>query len=128
MIKQILTAVIATLGLSLGATSVYATETEVDCVADPTNEACIVTTSDEYGVMPISETPTSYNDAPVRDNCYPEDDDCEPTDGEIIVDETEIEEEVEPELWPMYLSFGALGLALLIIIILNLFGGRKHRK
>lgn len=128
MIKQILTAVIATLSLSLSAASVFAIETEVDCVADPTNEACIVTTSDEYGTMPISETPTSYNDTPVRDNCYPEEDDCDPTDTEVIVDETEIEEAAEPELWPMYLSFGALGLALLVIIILNLFGGRKHRK
>ena len=49
-------------------------------------------------------------------------------DETIITEETaEVIEPAEPEMWPVYLSLGALGLALLAFIVLNLFG-RKHRK
>lgn len=53
----------------------------------------------------------------------------EPIADETIITEetTEVVEPAEPEMWPVYLSLGALGLALLVFIALNLFG-RKHRK
>lgn len=49
-----------------------------------------------------------------------------PTNEAIVVEEsTEIIEPSTPEMWPVYLSLGALGLAILVFIILNLFGGKR---
>lgn len=111
-----LTLVFATI---FGTIPVHAVEVEeIDCVADPTNAACIVTTSDEDAVMPIDE-PTD-SDAPVRDHDYPEADNT-------AADDEESAEEGEPTLWPMYLSLGALALAVIVFIILNLFGNKKRR-
>lgn len=48
------------------------------------------------------------------------------TDETMIAEETtEVIEPAEPEMWPVYLSLGALGLALLVFIVLNLFGRKK---
>lgn len=48
-------------------------------------------------------------------------------DGNIAKCEDEEEsDDEEPEMWPMYVSLGALGAAILVFIILNLFGKRKH--
>lgn len=109
MIKTTLTAFVIALGLSLGTAPVWAEE--VDCVIDPTNEACLVTTSDELPFIPSDYPEQNANDA----------DD----DSEVIIDE-EVEE-TEPAMWPAYLSLGALGLAILVFIVLNLFGGRKRK-
>lgn len=64
----------------------------------------------------------------------------EPTDGssddgvtatsDDVVEEIDIEEEEteeEPPMWPVYLSFGAIGVTFLLIIIINL-SGRKYDK
>lgn len=47
---------------------------------------------------------------------------CATEDGEGC---EEAEEANEPATWPMYVSLGALGLAVVVFIILNLFGGKK---
>lgn len=90
---------------------------EVDCVIDPTNEACIVTTNDE---VPVN---TPADDLPVITGGEADDvlSAGEDSDGseEIIVDDEE-EVETEPALWPMYLSLGSLGLAILVFIILSI--------
>lgn len=136
MIKQNigLATIALALAITLGAAPVSAVEVEeIDCVSDPTNAACAVTTNDEYATMPISETgetmpindkPTQESNSdkpagPISDHDYPEE--------EIEITDTEEEEESESALWPMYLSLGALGLAFLVFIILNLFGAKKKR-
>ncbi len=96
-------------------TATYADE--VDCVIDPTNEACIVTTNDE---IPVN---TPADDLPIVTGG--ETDDVlsagEDSDGseEIVVEDDE-EVATEPALWPMYLSLGSLGLAVLVFIILSI--------
>lgn len=133
MKKKLLIAIIATLCL-LGPSKAWADEIDVDCVADPTNAACIVTTSDDSAVDAIAEPTDCIEDdatdcAPVEEspleeemNCIGSPDmNCEP---EIIAEEEEAEDS-EPALWPMYVSLGALGAAILVFIILNLFGGKK---
>ncbi len=120
----LIAALLTTFGLSLGGASVFADE--VDCIATPDADACITTTSDEDNIMPISEPIT---EDPVEGTETPINDVETPSDGstDIVVDETEeiIEEETEPALWPMYVSLGALGAAILVFIVLNLFGGKK---
>lgn len=51
----------------------------------------------------------------------------EGTSGEAEIVEVEDVEETpaEPAMWPAYVSFGALGVMVLAIIILNIRGGRK---
>ncbi len=36
--------------------------------------------------------------------------------------------ESEPELWPVYVSLGALGTMIILVIIINLLGGKKRKK
>lgn len=77
----------------------------------------------EEGIMPISDC--ANEDAPG----------CEPADGSIAQpdkptgeaepntdDKESAEETTEPEMWPVYVSLGALGATLLLIIIINLVG------
>jgi len=40
-------------------------------------------------------------------------------------DEPGCEEEADPEMWPLYLSLGALGATIILVIIINLVGRRK---
>lgn len=121
----ILSAIIFTGGLAFSG-NVHAEE--VDCVADPANAACVVTTSDEYNTMPIAEPVDDYpvfDDDEVVDNSVlfvGEDSDG---DEEVIAEDEEVEE--EPAVWPMYVSLGALGLAVLTFIILNLFSPRLKK-
>lgn len=130
MIKKTFIVATAIFALALGTAPAWAEE--VDCTTNPEAEAC--PSQGEYGIMPISETgetmpisdnPEDHNQdsdgTPVRDHDYPE------SDNEIIEETEIIEEETEPALWPMYLSLGALGLALIVFIILNLFGGKKRK-
>lgn len=57
----------------------------------------------------------------------------ETNDTEIILAEDEdgvtevedIEVESEPEMWPVYVSLGAIGVMILMIIVLNLTGKKK---
>lgn len=100
------------------AAPVFAEEAEVDCVLNPTNEACIVTTIDE----PVDEPFDPDNEV------EPIDDTAAPDNTETDIDEVETEEEEEAPLWPMYLSLGALGVAILTFIILNLAGGKVKNK
>jgi len=117
MIKKTFIASAAILGLAL--TGVPAWAEEVDCTVDPLNELCFEAYNTE--AMPISEINETTVDDPAD---YPENNKVEITE---IEEAEEIEEETEPALWPMYLSLGALGLAILVFIILNLFG-RKQKK
>ncbi len=128
MIKQTFIAATAIFALTLTAAPVWADE--VDCTITP--EAAVCLDQSEAGIMPINDTSeaTPINDVddttPVRDHDYPESSN-QTTDGTIEIDEIEVEEETEPALWPMYLSLGVLGLAVLVFIILNLFGGKKRK-
>lgn len=87
-----------------------------------------IDTEPEEGIMPIGDC--TNEDTPG----------CEPADGSIaqpdkptgevetnIGDEESAEEATEPEMWPVYISLGALGATLLLIIIINLVG-RKSRQ
>lgn len=106
-------AAILTCGLVLG-TNVHAEE--IDCVIDPANEACVVTTSED---IPVN---TSEDDLPPVTNGEVKNDVIfagEDSDDDVeIIEEEEVEE--EPALWPMYLSLGALGLAILVFITLSI--------
>lgn len=51
------------------------------------------------------------------------------SDG-VVVEEVDIEEEEieeEPAMWPVYLSFGAIGTTFLLVLIINL-SARKYNK
>lgn len=123
MIKNILSAgiVALTFGLVLGGSNLAFAE-EVDCEINP-GEECIMPLTGEGNISgelaePNEETPTDPDtDTPTQSTEEKRDDETENTD--------ENAEESEPEEWPMYLALGALGAAILVFIILNLFGGKK---
>lgn len=112
MIKQTLTAAVAISALALSSTPVWA-----DTVVD----------DGEYSVMPISLTDETTPINLPEDSNYPDErphfDHLDCSNALDCIEETED----EPAVWPMYLSLGALGLALLVFIILNLFGGKKKQ-
>lgn len=59
-----------------------------------------------------------------------DDDGVTATSDDVVVEEIDVEEEEteeEPPMWPVYLSFGAIGVTFLLIIIINL-SGRKYDK
>lgn len=125
MIKNILSAgiVALTFGLVLGGSNLAFAE-EVDCEINP-GEECIMPLTGEGNISgelaePNEETPTDPDtDTPTQNTEEERDDETENTD--------ENAEESEPEEWPMYLALGALGAAILVFIILNLFGGKKKQ-
>lgn len=41
-------------------------------------------------------------------------------------DEEGCEKEVDPEMWPLYLSLGALAVTVIVVIIINLIGRKKQ--
>ncbi len=148
MIKQNLSlgAIILAFGLFFGNMSVYADEVEVDCIATPTDAACIEATSDEPSDSAIEPTNDyiEYNnktDAPVHAQDYPEvTDNCDPAvqnclphaseddstpEAEPTDDVEIIEEETEPVMWPVYVSLGSLGAAIVVFILLNFFTEQK---
>jgi len=49
---------------------------------------------------------------------------------DTVIEEIDVEEEIEeePDMWPVYLSFGAIGVTFLLIIIINLSGRRYNKK
>lgn len=51
------------------------------------------------------------------------------TSDNIAVEEVDIEEEIEeePAMWPVYLSFGAIGVTFLLVLTINL-SARKYNK
>lgn len=91
----------------------------------------------ENGIMPINETSET---TPISDTsgeiAEPTDEGADNTAIDLEAgntpdtdkaEEPENEEDAgEPETWPMYVSLGALGLAVLIFIILNLLGRKKR--
>ncbi len=105
--------------------SVYAI---VECPNGQTAEAL------EYCPEPLNEeddiTPTSDEDAVVTSDEDNQDDqnsegagDQQPNDPSK---EPPIEDdEEEAEAWPMYVAFGALGITLVLVIIINLLGRKK---
>ncbi len=103
----------------------FAEEVEIDCVADPTNEACLVTTDDE----PVDESfdPDANNET-VNGTTDGNNNQTNDTDSTADESDPETEEEEEAPAWPMYLSFGALGAAVLVFIVLNLAGGKAKQK
>lgn len=137
MSKKIFTVTALALGLALSLTNgaVFA-------------EEGVMPLNDSNDVMPINETddvtPINENntDQPNGEIAEPNDTECpenDPTckenidletgtmpDNDPALDEDQAEEDdSEPELWPMYLSLGALGAVVLVFIILNLFGRKK---
>lgn len=129
--NKILAITTATIMAAFLTAPVQAEEVEVDCIADPTNEVCIMPLDQETPTPnETTPAPTDYPDLP-KDNCSPDlTTNCIPeyiedeTD-EIIEEGTDDEEEGESAMWPVYVSFGALGAAVVIFIALNLFGGKK---
>lgn len=111
--NKILGITIATVAAISLAAPAYADEVEIDCETNPTDQACIM--------LLDQETPAPATNAAPKPTDYPAD----PDDTEIV--EEDIEEESEPAMWPVYISFAALGAAVLTFIILNLFGGRKKK-
>lgn len=111
--------VLAALTIILGSgVLLVAPATAVDCENNP----------DETCVMPISYNPEEENGELTEPTDYPEeseDIDQPESPAEVEEGEDDAEEDEEPALWPMYVSFGALGAAVLVFIILNLFGKKK---
>lgn len=109
--KTLFVGVAIALGSLLFGANVFAEE--VDCMIDPANEACVVTTSEEP-VTGVDDLPviTSGGDGIIF--AGEESDEA----GDVEIEEEEIVE--EPALWPMYLSLGALGAAILTFIILSI--------
>lgn len=118
------------------------------------NAFCLAPAFAEEGIMPISETEgvpvvTSVDGDTVEGTINPDEiDESDTVDVEFDSNlENEIDhngtsgepevvcadasepgcedEAVEPETWTLYLSLGALGATVILIIIINLFGRRK---
>lgn len=149
--KKTLTISVVTLalGLVLGGTAVYADEPmpisdtpeqPVNCVGNPDQNCAGGPVVDETGgeISEPSDEPTTdcigfEGEGPVTDCATPVDPDAgkpedkceEGTKCDEAVGDTEDDEEGEPQQWPMYVSLGALGAAVVVFIILNLFGGKK---
>lgn len=126
--NKILGIIIAAATAGFLATPVYADDVEVDCETNPSSEACIMLLDEADTATPYveynsskqdQETPTSNTTTAPKPTDYPDQTD----DVEII--EEDVEVETEPVMWPVYLSFGALGAAILVFIILNLFSEKK---
>lgn len=130
---------IASIGFGNGV--VYADE--VDDGIMPINEDVIVDETVEYdenGNIIESETGeiVSINCDPERGADCPESgnisEEQEPTPWEKpneelteFVDEEIEEEGGDPVLWPMWVSFGAIGAMIIVVLVLNI-AGRKYRK
>lgn len=137
--NKILGITIATATAVFLATPVYADEVEVDCETNPSSEACIMlldgetpTTSPYIQYNSDTSTapnPTDYPEIP--DNCDPTIQNCLPhaneSESEIEpIDDVEIiEEETGPVMWPVYVSLGSLGAAIIVFILLNFFTEQK---
>lgn len=141
--NKILGITIAITTAAFFAAPVYADEVEVDCETSPSSEACIMLLDEE---TPTSDTTTApyvqYNsntttapnptDYPeITDNCDPTIQNCLPhaNEGESEIepiDDVEIiEEETEPVMWPVYVSLGSLGAAVIVFVLLNFFTEQK---
>lgn len=107
-------------GLVLGLFSVGASATDEPNKIQPR-------TTENDGIMLINdECDETNNDC--EDLVAPQDDynsEVVITDDGDVEEIEEIEEEVEPAMWPVYVSFGALGVMVLMVIILNLTGKKK---
>ncbi len=105
-------ALVACLGLSYAVTPAYA----LDEASDP-----VITNEIDEPTGPSVDngevvTP-SKDEAPVGSD-----------DDTVAGDSAEETEETgDPEMWPMYVSLGALGGALVLIIIINLALGHKQK-
>lgn len=105
----IISALITCLGLGSAVTPTYA----LDEASDP------VVTSE------IDE-PTG----PSIDNgevVTPPDDEDDAAPDNTTTDDEATDETSDPEMWPVYVSLGALGGALILVIIINLALGRKRK-
>lgn len=130
---------IASIGFGNGV--VYADE--VDDGIMPINEDVIVDETVEYDengniiesetgeIVPINCDPERGDDCPESGNISEEQ---EPTPWEKpneelseFVDEEIEEEGGDPVLWPMWVSFGAIGAMIIVVLVLNI-AGRKYRK
>ncbi len=147
MIKQTLSvgAILMAVGVIISGTPVFAEDdtsllpgnnarVETNCIGDSDmNCDTAVPTSDEIGEPVDIDEVTDCIDGEEGVDCaevitldpveeYPRPT-CAPDDEDCTVDEDE--EEGEPAAWPMYVSLGALGAAIVVFIALNLFGGKK---
>lgn len=112
------------LGLALGLFSVNAFATDETNKIQPR-------TAENDGIMLLEQCDgVPLVDGESSDGCVEVDESQENNDSEVIIvdDEDEVEEievETEPEMWPVYVSSGALGVMILMIIILNLTSKKK---
>lgn len=105
------------LGLMGATTAVYADEV----VDTAVNEEDIDVTSEDSPEPIEGGSAWDFDDGDLNNE---DEDDYWPE--EVINDEDE-EEATETSMWPMWLSFGAIGVAVLAIIIFNV-AGRKYKK
>lgn len=127
--KIILTISAFALSFGLGLTAFPAQA--LDCAEGYTgDESCeSIEGSSDDGIMPLdnenSEGVIDEPIAPSTDNgetVRPEDDEAESTDDETSEEDTAVS---EPEMWTVYVSLGALGGALILVIIINMIARRK---
>lgn len=112
------------LTLSFTSAAVFADGDDGIMPINETNEANPINDTDE--TTPINETSGEISE-PTDEPITNENIDLE--EGTMAPDNTEVEDEEDDasdsEMWTMYVSLGALGLAILVFIILNAFG-RKN--
>lgn len=128
MSKKILSGAALALMLALSFTSaaVFADGDDGIMPINETNEVNPINDTDE--TTPINETSGEISeptDDPVSDG------NIDLEEGNMAPDNTEVEDEEDAtsgsEMWTMYVSLGALGLAILVFIILNAFGRKKRQ-
>lgn len=121
------------LGLGLGqlATPAFATDIDPAATTSENDPANVPVVTSETGDGEIDEpTDPSDDNGEVIDPDHDQDHPAE-TDKCDVDDETKCEDadedEADTEMWPVYVSFGALGGALLLVIIINVAFGRKRK-
>ncbi len=133
MIKQTLSAGLLAIvaSFTFGTIAVHAEEimpiserpvTSTDCVNSVDSETDTTTNCPDESADSTDST-TSVTEPTEREEDQKSDKEKEPE--EIIVEEDEEVIEEETPMWPVYISLGALGLAILVFIVLNLFGGKR---
>lgn len=125
------------LGVILSGGSVFAEDGEAVPTSDQSETNCI----DSDDLNCVQDVTTISDDEITEPDDTMEVTDCiDGTNGTDCAEATIVESpeptcdndldcaeaaESEPATWPMYVSLGALGLAIIVFIVLNCFGGKK---